>query len=177
MEKIPARNRRSHRLTHACLRPARLPSALTGRAGSRSQPSRQSATNPTRSLGGPHVVPRRVVGTPNGPHGERAAGRPNPLRDRQSCMRMPGRPTVALNGLDRGRRRADMRDWGKARIARLHRPIERDGLARNEREAGPLPDDPRHVLTRWRRRGVRAVGVDREPLSPQPHVRRQEGIR
>lgn len=177
MEKTPARNRRSHCLPHGCPRPARLPAALTGRPGSRWWPWREAATNPKRSLRGLHVVPRRVVGTRIGAHGDRAAGRPNLLRDQQSCARLPRQFAVALNRRDRDRGRADMRDRATARGARTHRVIERHGLVRTDGAAGSLPGEPRHIITWCRRRVVRAFDLDRKPLSPQLHVRRQEGIR
>jgi hypothetical protein len=88
--------------------------------------------------------------------------------------------------------RADMRDWAKARRERTRHLIELGGLVqkaglvellRDDRAtllgaflhladqlhgAEDAGDDPHHLMTRWRRRGLRAFDADRETPTPTP---------
>ena len=93
--------------------------------------------------------------------------------------------------------RTDMRDWAKARRERTRHLIELGGLVqkaglvellRDDRAtllgaflhladqlhgAGDADDDPHHIMTRWRRRGLRAFDADRDngagkERSPEP---------
>ena len=93
--------------------------------------------------------------------------------------------------------RTDMRDWAKARRERTRHLIELGGLVqkaglvellRDDRAtllgaflhladqlhgAEDAGDDPHHLMTRWRRRGLRAFEADRagaagQERSPEP---------
>jgi hypothetical protein len=95
-----------------------------------------------------------------------------------------------------------MRDWAKARRERTRHLIELGGLVQKaglvelvdddratllgafldlaDRLRGADDDDPRHLATRWRRRGLRAFDADRDAagvreqpeagMQPQPLV-------
>ena len=88
-----------------------------------------------------------------------------------------------------------MRDWAKARRERTRHLIELGGLVQKAglvellrddratllgaflhladqlRAAEDSGDDPRHIMTRWRRRGLRAFDADRTaPASTLPSL-------
>lgn len=133
---------------------------------------------------------------------ERATEPASLLRDLQRLARHPRRAGVPRNRLDAHRGNTDMCHWAKVRRERTRPAVERGGLVRKAGvvEVEPLRDDPmallgsvlpiagrlraaedardasRSIAAHWRRRGVRAFDADHEPLSPQPQVRRQEGI-
>jgi hypothetical protein len=94
--------------------------------------------------------------------------------------------TVQRHRLDAQKTRTDMRDWAKARRERTRHLIELGGLVQKAglveladddratllgafmeladrlRASDDAGDDPRHLATRWRRRGLRALDADRD---------------
>jgi len=94
--------------------------------------------------------------------------------------------------------RSDMRDWAKARRERTRHLIELGGLVqkaglvellRDDRAtllgaflhladqlqgAEDAGDDPHHLVTRWRRRGLRTFDADRETASASEPAAAQE---
>jgi Conjugal transfer protein TraD len=92
---------------------------------------------------------------------------------------------IQRHRLDAQKARTDMRDWAKARRERTRHLIELGGLVQKAglvelldddratllgaflhladqlRGAEDAGDDPHHIITRWRRRGLRAFDADR----------------
>ena len=97
------------------------------------------------------------------------------LRDLETVACLLRRPDAQRNRLAPGVA-APPCATGPTRRERIHHLIDGGSLVRKAGAAESLRNDPHDNVTRWRRRGVRAVAADREPLSPQPQVRRQEGI-
>jgi hypothetical protein len=101
--------------------------------------------------------------------------------------------------VDSQKARTDMRDWAKARRERTRHLIELGGLVQKadlvalldddratllgaflelaDRLRGPddTGDDPRHLTTRWRRRGLRAFDADREAAAAPAEPPAPEG--
>jgi Conjugal transfer protein TraD len=108
------------------------------------------------------------------------------LRDLQATARLLRRAAIQRHRLDAQKARTDMRDWAKARRDRTRHLIELGGLVQKAglvelvdddratllgafldladrlRGADDAGDDPRHLATRWRRRGLRAFDADRD---------------
>ena len=100
--------------------------------------------------------------------------------------------------LDAQKARTDMRDWAKARRERTRHLIELGGLVQKAglvelldddratllgaflyladqlRGAEDAGDDPHRIITRWRRRGLRAFDADREATAVKDRPAAQE---
>lgn len=177
MEKGRLRNSKRRRLARWCPRTVRASSPRHAWPATCSPPSNKSAKNPKPSRGGPNAAPRTFVGRQERVSGESATGPVCLLRNRPTLARLPGQAAVRPNRLDAQRGRTATRECFKAAPERSHYFFPRGGFVRTTGVAAPLRDDPHHGITRWRRRCVRAFDADREPLSPEGQVRRQEGIR
>ena len=108
------------------------------------------------------------------------------FQDLRITARLLQRAAIHRRRLDREQARTDMRDWAQERRARTRHLIELGGLVqkaglveladddratllgafleiadrlRGSDEAG---DDPRHLASRWRRRGLRTFEADRQ---------------
>jgi hypothetical protein len=114
------------------------------------------------------------------------------LQDLQATAAQLQRLTVQRNRLDLARARHDTRQWVQDRRARTRHLIELGGLvqkaglvelvdddratllgaflelANRLQGLDEADDDPRHLATRWRRRGLRAFEADREANADGP---------
>ena len=168
MERSRSTNGTGHSSVRWCSQPVWAPSPSNGWPASRSPPSNKSARYTKPSRGGPNgaLQKRSARESTTVPTGL--------LRDLETVACLLRRPEVQRGRLAPRRGRTNMRDWSNAPGERTHHLIEVGSLVRKGGAAESLRDDPHDNVTRWRRRGVRGFDSDREPLSRQPQVRRQE---
>ena len=148
------------------------------------RPSGRQGTNPKLSRGGPNAVPRSFAATVGRGAGANATGLARLLKDLQITARLVTRAAIHRRRLDREQTRTDMRDWAQERRARTRHLIELGGLVQKAglveladddratllgafldiadrlRGSDDTGDDPRHLATRWRRRGLRTFEAD-----------------
>jgi hypothetical protein len=195
MTPIPTRNGKRRSSASGCSQPVRTPSLPNRSAAPCSPRWNNPVKKPTLSRYRPTTAPRSCVGTEAGVVGESATGLSR-LGDWQTTAPRLRRTAVQCYRLDAQRGRTSTRPWANAHRERARRPIARGRLAQRaglvrlrddrailpgawlsiadmDEEAEGADDDRHHIVTQWQ---YRVFDADCAALSPQPQVRRQEGI-
>ena len=168
------RNRSTYGTGHSparwCSQPMRAASASDGWPASCSPPSCKSAKYPKLSRDGSSgALQERAAG-------DSATAPTGQLGDFETVARLLQRTGVQRNRLAPQRARTNLCAWPNASRKRAHRLVEGGSLAGKAGAVESFRDGPR---ARLRDGGVVAsvrANADREALSPQSQVRRQESI-